>query len=250
MWPTPRAQTGGAESAERKQELGRTESGGGCLESVATSLSSLPDPATSPDGVASSPPTPTSPPPSAGKKRRLSPEFVTWLQGIPPAWTSCERSGIPFAQFREPSPCESSSPPSSVPTPNQSHNSEVSSASKQWPTPTTQDSEQAGSVAAGHVTLNRTAVEMWKTHAPRLKKDRQTRDPATQGNYRADLKDQILAFPEDLLETAGSAADSRPPAWNDTFDGWQARMRRELERLLALHGIESYTETRSCPPTR
>lgn len=34
-WPTPRTVTGGAESAERKQELGRTESGGSDLQSVA-----------------------------------------------------------------------------------------------------------------------------------------------------------------------------------------------------------------------
>ena len=34
-WPTPRTPTGGAESAERKQELGRTESGGGGLQATA-----------------------------------------------------------------------------------------------------------------------------------------------------------------------------------------------------------------------
>lgn len=34
-WPTPRTVTGGAESAERKQELGRTESGGGDLQAAA-----------------------------------------------------------------------------------------------------------------------------------------------------------------------------------------------------------------------
>ena len=34
-WPTPRTVTGGAESAQRKQELGRPESGGGDLQSVA-----------------------------------------------------------------------------------------------------------------------------------------------------------------------------------------------------------------------
>jgi hypothetical protein len=34
-YPTPRTITGGAESAERKQELGRTESGGGDLQAVA-----------------------------------------------------------------------------------------------------------------------------------------------------------------------------------------------------------------------
>lgn len=34
-WPTPRTVTGGAESAERKQELGRVDSGGGDLQAVA-----------------------------------------------------------------------------------------------------------------------------------------------------------------------------------------------------------------------
>lgn len=34
-WPTPRTVTGGAESAERKQELGRTDSGGSDLQAVA-----------------------------------------------------------------------------------------------------------------------------------------------------------------------------------------------------------------------
>jgi hypothetical protein len=34
-WPTPRTVTGGAESQERKQELGRTKSGGGDLQAAA-----------------------------------------------------------------------------------------------------------------------------------------------------------------------------------------------------------------------
>lgn len=34
-WPTPRTVTGGAESAERKQKLGRTKSGGGDLQAAA-----------------------------------------------------------------------------------------------------------------------------------------------------------------------------------------------------------------------
>jgi hypothetical protein len=36
-WPTPRTPTGGPESAERKQELGRTQSGGGDLQAAALS---------------------------------------------------------------------------------------------------------------------------------------------------------------------------------------------------------------------
>jgi hypothetical protein len=42
-WPTPRTVTGGAESAEQKQERGRTESGGGDLQSAAL-LASWPTP--------------------------------------------------------------------------------------------------------------------------------------------------------------------------------------------------------------
>ena len=34
LWPTPRAMSGGPESAKRKKELGRTKSGGGCLQSA------------------------------------------------------------------------------------------------------------------------------------------------------------------------------------------------------------------------
>jgi hypothetical protein len=38
-WPTPRTVTGGPESAERKQELGRTESGGGDLQAASLNWS-------------------------------------------------------------------------------------------------------------------------------------------------------------------------------------------------------------------
>ena len=58
LWPTPRTITGGAESAERKQELGRTESGGGDLQSAAGG--------------------------------QLNPNFVEWLMGIPQGWVSLE----------------------------------------------------------------------------------------------------------------------------------------------------------------
>jgi hypothetical protein len=56
LWATPRTITGGAESAERKQELGRTESGGGDLQSQA----------------------------GAGK---LNPAWVEMLMGLPMGWT-------------------------------------------------------------------------------------------------------------------------------------------------------------------
>lgn len=47
-WPTPKTPTGGAESGERKQELGRTTSGGGDLASVASWAT--PNSATGPHG--------------------------------------------------------------------------------------------------------------------------------------------------------------------------------------------------------
>jgi hypothetical protein len=151
LWATPRTITGGAETAERKQELGRTESGGGDLQAQATFWqtpatdsfrsrgggrkdemgldqqarmyvtwptpqacrrgagqdpekrkagnhsvnlqdavtvfpSSLPAPATMPDGQPSSESAPTSRRPSA--KKRLNPRFVEFLQGLPIGWTS------------------------------------------------------------------------------------------------------------------------------------------------------------------
>jgi hypothetical protein len=64
-WPTPRTITGGAESAERKQELGRTN---GLLGRQAPRMPM--------DGDESSPGVPTSP-------RRLNPRFVEWLMGWP-----------------------------------------------------------------------------------------------------------------------------------------------------------------------
>lgn len=111
-WPTPRTITGGAESAQRKQELGRTESGGSDLQSAAANW---PTPATrdyrSPNAASHmdrstgakhldqlpnfiehsflpAPPTSTlggkSP---SGCTRRLNPDFVDWLMGLPPGWT-------------------------------------------------------------------------------------------------------------------------------------------------------------------
>ena len=56
QWATPRTITGGAESAERKQELGRTESGGGDLQ--------------------------------ADVKGKLNPMWVCALMGIPIGWVT------------------------------------------------------------------------------------------------------------------------------------------------------------------
>ncbi len=62
LWPTPRTITGGPESAERKQELGRTESGGGDLQSRVN--------------------TPTG---------KLNPAWVEHLMGTPNGWTQLSR---------------------------------------------------------------------------------------------------------------------------------------------------------------
>ena len=72
-WATARTVTGGAESAEsaeRKQELGRTESGGGDLQAqvlgVISELFIVP----------------------TGKRVVLAPEFSLWLMGFPEEWVS------------------------------------------------------------------------------------------------------------------------------------------------------------------
>ena len=72
QWATPRTITGGPESAKRKQELGRTASGGGDLQAQSIDLSG--------------PPAPT---PRSGKesKPRLNPRFVEWLMGLPAGWS-------------------------------------------------------------------------------------------------------------------------------------------------------------------
>lgn len=105
-WPTPRTPTGGAESKERKKELGRRASGGGDLQSAAELWptpksrdykggqgakdrhspdldkvaerfrSSHQDPKTSTHGEKSS-----------KTNRRLNPHFTNWLMGWPIGWS-------------------------------------------------------------------------------------------------------------------------------------------------------------------
>lgn len=121
LWPTPRTITGGAESADRKQELGRTESGGGDLQ-AATALWNTPmsrdsrdtsgttaptnghlsrqAPRTEMGGQPSSNDGPISPRRSPSQKRtgtasdmrllrrRLNPRFVEWLQNWPEGWAT------------------------------------------------------------------------------------------------------------------------------------------------------------------
>lgn len=103
-WATPRVVTGGPESAERKQELGRTESGGGDLQ--AQELSSWATPvAANADKESPRPNTPRpqlpwqasqtlgliSPgsPAETGKPGQLNPRFSGFLMGYPPSWDMC-----------------------------------------------------------------------------------------------------------------------------------------------------------------
>ena len=112
QWPTPRAITGGAESAQRKQELGRTRSGGSDLQAEAQNWAT-PTARDYKDGTDPSPNAPTNAllgrqaprvsgqmsPSSTG--RRLNPWFVEWLMSFPAGWTVCEHSETLSAQRRQ-----------------------------------------------------------------------------------------------------------------------------------------------------
>ena len=72
-YPTPRTITGGAESAQRKQELGRTKSGGGDLQSVVQQKCNLHSDEWYQKAMG-----------------QLNPEWVEWLMGWPIGWTALE----------------------------------------------------------------------------------------------------------------------------------------------------------------
>jgi hypothetical protein len=119
LWATPRTITGGGESAKRKQELGRAESGGGDLQSQSqnwatpsandwkgssrpgqrrgqlseqTEPSSRLVPATLTDGDQSSPTVHTS-------RLRLNPAFAAWVMGLPWWWTHPERTNCDASEM-------------------------------------------------------------------------------------------------------------------------------------------------------
>ncbi len=132
FWRTPRTITGGAETAERKQELGRTESGGGDLQAQVTTWGT-PTSRDWKDGSSADADCPTNGLlgrqvirnwPTGGpdclssrrdpeilvglpssetsrnslqlsQQRRLNPMFVNWMHGWPIWWTCTEQ--IPYA---------------------------------------------------------------------------------------------------------------------------------------------------------
>ena len=120
QWPTPRAITGGAESAERKKELGRTASGGGDLQSEAAQWAT-PITRDRKDGADPSDKTLTNAlfglqdPKETGAASpntsglRLNPNFVEWLMGFPEGWTVCEPSATLSSRSKQHSRSDSSS---------------------------------------------------------------------------------------------------------------------------------------------
>lgn len=105
-WPTPKTPTGGAESAERKQELGRMNSGGGDLQAViraagwATPTQQDSENVNGPSRMnRNSLPlnaevqvvtgAPLGSPAATGPRGVLNPAFPLWLMGFPEAWLTC-----------------------------------------------------------------------------------------------------------------------------------------------------------------
>ena len=120
-WPTPRTITGGGESAERKQDLGRTESGGGDLQAASQNWPT-PDAGVINDServnqtvtlgiqaekvLSQDPPRGLRGQQATGLESpntstlRLNPKFVEWLMGFPQGWTSLEPLGTRSAHSK------------------------------------------------------------------------------------------------------------------------------------------------------
>jgi hypothetical protein len=121
-WPTPKTPTGGPESGERKQQLGRTESGGGDLAAAAEMAFPWATPraedaesagmrhgrgtADTLSAQAGQDSGPTSSGTTAETESTgrflLNPRFSLWLQGLPEEWASCGERAMRSAR-RKPS---------------------------------------------------------------------------------------------------------------------------------------------------
>ena len=121
-WPTPKTPTGGPESGERKQQLGRTESGGGDLAAAAEMAFPWATPraedaesagmrhgrgtADTLSAQAGQDFGPTSAGTTAATASTgrflLNPRFSLWLQGLPEEWASCgERATLSMRKPRK-----------------------------------------------------------------------------------------------------------------------------------------------------
>lgn len=94
LWPTPTAQDYGTNQGGAAGRVGPVR------PSLSTLARSLPAQQTSKDGDASSPSVQTS-------RRRLNPDFVDWLMGLPIGWTACAPLATALCRSRLRSPSAS-----------------------------------------------------------------------------------------------------------------------------------------------
>jgi hypothetical protein len=112
-WPTPRTITGGAESAERKQQLGRSESGGGDLQAAAQAAGwgtltsrdhkdspgqSVPTNGFLGRQALESGTTQSQSPASTASRGVLNPELPRWLMGFPAEWGNYAPTATPSSR--------------------------------------------------------------------------------------------------------------------------------------------------------